>query len=735
MKTFIPLLILFLLFVNSCKDEPTAPEESMPAEEALADVTIGPEGGELRTDELLLTVPEGAFTEIENIKLFSSDKEVPFSENQISNTFRIEGIPKGFNEDLVLKIKCNKEPQGECFIVNGKEEYIIERDEYEVIYDLLESDFSAGYLICNISPESIQNNNLNKLFNNNSESYSTFVVVATHLFKTHESLTANILYTAGEPETNIKLLATRIDEAVSYFSNMNLVKENYYADKRLKIIISNNKNAESKMNISYPKDLEPMERIPQFIDNRFNAIIEKYSVIINDVFLTSLSNNEINMIAGECVYRFIRILYLGIEKNWFDWATIFWATQEFLNDAKSWGDRFTQNPIYKQPFEGIETGYLSVPTGMEELGGLNYSNFITGHGVGMSSFIEFLIKNYDQDKNLLMNIFEEIIKNKNDIPADYLIKTISVPEQIWWPEFFKAYITSNVFDISCNDFLKIIPDDGNHVFKIESPTDTLQYFDQTYDDLSAKLFRIDVFNNDIKTNGALEFNLGSSSLNLDYVKAQVFGLEDNKSVLLNEGINFIVGGLQEYSTLVVCVVNSANEPPYTGTLDISLDIRVKRTGSVLLDYDLCEIHFSADGVYDSNPVNASVVFSAEQSGDFHENIFEAKWNNTATCLLDSGKITVTIDPSTLLATYTMRRQLRDTCNGNNIIYKSYVEGANVPLVKTDENRLLFEIKGDDACNYVSKAEYEVDYGNGNKWTLVTHNCSGTSWFYLELKNK
>ena len=101
MKTFIPLLILFLLFVNSCKDEPTAPEESMPAEEALADVTIGPEGGELRTDELLLTVPEGAFTEIENIRLFSSDKEVPFSENQISNTFRIEGIPKGFNEDLV----------------------------------------------------------------------------------------------------------------------------------------------------------------------------------------------------------------------------------------------------------------------------------------------------------------------------------------------------------------------------------------------------------------------------------------------------------------------------------------------------------------------------------------------------------------------------------------------------------------------------------------------------------
>ena len=727
------LLILFSLIFFCCKDkEPTAPEEATPTEETLADVTIGPEGGEVKTEELLLVVPEGAFTEVENIKLLTSETEVPFSENRISGIYRIEGIPRNFNEDLVLKIKCNKEPEGESFIVNGKEEYIVERDQYEVIYNLLESNFSDGYIICNISSESILNKNLGKLFKNNSGYYSTFAVYANSMFKTKKSLTSNILYTYGNTDANIALLSKYIDEAVTYFSNMNLTSQNFYKNKKLKIIISNNKYAESKMNISYPEDLAPLVRITS-IGERFDELIEKYSVIINDAFLASLSNSEVRMIAGEAVYRFIRSQFLGRENNWFDWATIFWSTYKFFNESKLWGDRFTRDPIYMQAFEGMETGYLSVPIGPNELGGYNFSTSAAGHGLGMSPFIEFLIKNYGQDKSLLVNIFDEIIKHPYEIPPEFLMKTISAPEQIWWPGFFKAYIAGNIFDISGDDFIKTIPEDQNHVFKIESLSDTLKYFDETYYDLSAKLFRVDIVNADIKVNGILKFNLGPSSLNLDYVKAQVFGLRDNKLVFLNEGINFMIGGLQEYNTLAVCVVNSANEPPYTGTLDISLDIRGQWTESVLLDFNLCEIHFSADGVYDNNPVNAYVVFSAEQSGNFQGKTFEARWNNNATCLLDSGKITVTVDPSALFASYTMSRRLHDTCNENNIVYKSYIEGANVPLAKTEENTLLFEIKGDDACNYVSKVEYEVDYGNGDKWTLVTHSCSNTSWFYLELK--
>ncbi len=42
MKAFIPLLILFMLFINSYKDEPTAPQNNGTQPEALAEKTIGP---------------------------------------------------------------------------------------------------------------------------------------------------------------------------------------------------------------------------------------------------------------------------------------------------------------------------------------------------------------------------------------------------------------------------------------------------------------------------------------------------------------------------------------------------------------------------------------------------------------------------------------------------------------------------------------------------------------------
>ena len=55
------LLALFLLFVSCSDKEPTAPEESTPAE-VLAEKTIGPEGGTLETEDFKLNIPTGAFS-------------------------------------------------------------------------------------------------------------------------------------------------------------------------------------------------------------------------------------------------------------------------------------------------------------------------------------------------------------------------------------------------------------------------------------------------------------------------------------------------------------------------------------------------------------------------------------------------------------------------------------------------------------------------------------------------
>jgi hypothetical protein len=73
--------------------------------------------------------------------------------------------------------------------------------------------------------------------------------------------------------------------------------------------------------------------------------------------------------------------------------------------------------------------------------------------------------------------------------------------------------------------------------------------------------------------GTLRLKLGPGSLNFDYVRILVFGLKDGEPEFLDEGVDFTVGDLEDYGSLVVAVVNSASEEPYTENLRTELDIR------------------------------------------------------------------------------------------------------------------------------------------------------------------
>ncbi len=135
---------------------------------------------------------------------------------------------------------------------------------------------------------------------------------------------------------------------------------------------------------------------------------------------------------------------------------------------------------------------------------------------------------------------------------------------------FKEYITGNIFNISSDAFLsKIASLDELHFI---DETDTLKTFDRTYPDLSAKLCRINI-SQKFKEKGKLKFKIGPSSLNLDFVEVLVFGLINDQLVFINRGTDFIVGELGDYSSLIACVVNSGNEPPYSGNSNINLEIK------------------------------------------------------------------------------------------------------------------------------------------------------------------
>ena len=173
---------------------------------------------------------------------------------------------------------------------------------------------------------------------------------------------------------------------------------------------------------------------------------------------------------------------------------------------------------------------------------------------------------------------------------------------------------------------------------------------------------------------------------------------------------------------------------YLGYADLAL---LEKSDNVVdFSYNWCEIHFGADGIYDSPPTNAEVSVVGSGPGSFTSNKFTAVWNNTIVCLLDTGRITVTIDHATLMAEYSVIHYSHDTCFDNDITYTSYFEGSGVPLSVTENNTLEFQVYGLDACSFASKVESERRYENGDYWSLLDYNCTvrNNCWFYMKFKN-
>ena len=166
--------------------------------------------------------------------------------------------------------------------------------------------------------------------------------------------------------------------------------------------------------------------------------------------------------------------------------------------------------------------------------------------------------------------------------------------------------------------------------------DTLKYADKTYNDLSTKLFKVKINSEEIKTK-TLNFKIDSNGINIDYVKALVFGLSNNKLIYLAGGTDFNVSYIQPYDALLACVVNSGNEPPYTGTSNIDLDIKVTDD----LAFRHCDINFAVVEMHDTLEGVWSPGWYTD--GVFKDNVYTGTINKERQGGNATGSIRVELD--------------------------------------------------------------------------------------------
>ncbi|MEJ2613779.1 MAG: hypothetical protein P8Z35_02380 [Ignavibacteriaceae bacterium] len=638
-----------------------------------------------------------------------------FTDKRNTKVYKIDKMPAVFHKPIKLKIKYNKDPGGSTFVAIGSEEFIPESEETIMMYNPVPAADSSGFLCIDILPAQFSRDSISYL--NKSNVVEEFSHPAIWIFmglskrEIHITRTSEINHDAGLDNSNAILLGQLIDGAVDYFSEKMLISESLFSSgDKIKVFIYDDYKTEPAIEYNMP-EIDSWNYVGQsgFL-TRFDYLISKYKINLNETYYKSATEDDLRMIAAEAAYYFIMTLWLGNETNWFHWASLYWLKHQFSNEPQKWEGVFANNRVMMQPFKGIEKGQETIDvSGLERYCGKKYSIKVAGHGVGMSPFIKFIMDNYDNDGKLLNNIFVQMLNSKC-IGAEALINSISVPEYTWWPEFFKEYLTGNIFNISSDVFLsKIASLDELH---FNDETDTLKTFDRTYPDLSAKLCRINI-SQTFKEKGTLKFKIGPPSLNLDYVEVLVFGLVNDQLVFINRGTDIIVGQLGDYSSLVACVVNSGNEPPYTGNSNINLEVKSNLrdwnwpyVNILIWDIDV-DIESYSPYYNRRDTFKTQRITLAHQPYELNKkgNVFTGKkdiiydWETYTSH--DIGEVKISIDESNYNV---LSFALNDSSNYDLNINAWKFEGFNIPLVYQSETHLEQRLEN-NVQSHITKLEW------------------------------
>jgi len=615
----------------------TYPEESVGT--VLASTTIGPEGGTLSTDEFILTVPEGAFISDFNLTLYQFTEDLSYNEDANSAIFALEGMPDDFAIPIRLALKYTDDLSDQSFIALGGRTFIPELSNFEYLPFLYEATDSLGYLVTTLpagesgQPE-FQTGPQSALLKRNIKLKTGLKIFnALKGRQTHRSKYFTIAYPFfSDYASTIPDIGTYFDDVVQTaiggtgmgFSSTEL---DLLRKRLFHIIVEDDSSP-----IDYflkTKSYQP----PLFVNivRNFN----RCELHINEKTFVE-DHDLLKQKAGILVFGLRQWMKFNDQQywSWLNYAYQLWVGEKF-SILPSFYDPYSLSPFKEQllisrPFFGLEAGgvvpeVLNVDPEMEIL-------FKKAHGHGMVSFIKYI--ETETNVSEVRKLWESL---KTKTPMEAILNTFQSPENEWWPDYSAKYVQGDFYNITDKSMLNTIP--KNNIFTIAKPTDTMKDYDQSYPDFSSALFRVDLQYEKIDS---LIFTLGPSGLNLDYETIFVFMIRNGLFEYYGEGVQF-----EEYiqlivkkiptlmesgcTSLIALVVNSANEKPYTGSVDIELEISSRQ--KVLRDSWITFGNFTYDGTLvdpfstSTNSGSIDYIMYGVLTGELKDNVYETSWYN------------------------------------------------------------------------------------------------------------
>lgn len=702
MKKFSLVLLLGLLvLVIGCSKKKSTQPEPEPDYTLQASQTIGPEGDTLVISDFSLIVPPGAFASNATLKLYASSKDKPFGDYGVTRTFRLEGLPAEYSKPLPVRIQYQGTLSNESFIALGTAAYVVSVDTLVTAYNLFPATDSSGYLLGELPARTASEVTYNahhfyaRPKEDQGSALSLYLSATTGYFSyTSPGGHFDIRFPAGLL-TQVKSLANYLDAAYDTSIAMGFTN----VTQGLPPVYLYHISLNSCGDYEYPY--------------RWWGDSYKGSLYFNSDSLAKPNLlPQMRITAGREFFRFVLALYdrsiLPGELHgkfpvrfWLHNAVVLWSEQ-----------KFTENPDHcPYDFKGNE---------MVAFHGMNAvtENTTRSHGFGMSAVIKYLVDQYGQD--FLIKIYKEMDPKKN--PVGQIINgIISDPEYVWWPGFFKDYVSGKIYGVKSNVFL----DNKSGVFDITSESDTLKTFSGSYPDLSAKIYIIALDYPDIDSSAKIRFQLSATDVHPDYMTVLVFGLKNDSLQYFGQGGDLVVEQVRELTDqgwdLLAVVVNSFNEPPYNSSSDIDLVVTVPKPS---FDWNWGSVNVSVLGHFEDSwgrqwdAGSGSGCGSHSQYGSFSGNTFTAFWDSTYYDYYDRknhfwGNMTITIDPATntIISLHVIDTTQTTEYHHDTITCISSLAGSNIPFTNMGIGWADYQVLGTDACNHIDDLVQHTDYGD------------------------
>ncbi len=515
----------------------------------LASKTIGPEGGSLHVDSLIITIPALAFQDKAQLSLFSSRTDSPLDQFINSTMYQLNGLPAQF-DPIDIRLTCRGPISGDTLVVIGEKAFSKSRGDSAYSFISQKALMDNGSLVFNIGSSAA----LNKLDSQLDKVVSSSIRFAA-LDGYRKTKSSNNHFEISHPAE----MSAQAIELGQFF-------EAAYDTFQLMGFSYSGRTAVVPVQIA---DIPHAGEYAFFMppnptDASIRANLNKGRFTIS----TSIMNDPQQM-AATAAHEFMHLIqnlyefsdpYVKPEQLWLSEALAVWAESALAD-----------NPLYFSPeLFGNEVRLF-----------LGWQHAAAAHGYGMSTLLKKMTDMYGDAA--ILRIVEHIrdgnVPTVPTDPVDAVLSVISDPIERFWHQTLGDYILGNLYNGDISRTLLGNPSNYAYTFTIDGPADTLQTMLCSFNDLSGALIKIDLNFTDIDSLASLIVSLDDSingGLMLCATKNSAINVL--KDVPPGQTGSLKLTTLHQLTNagqdLILLVSNGKHESPYDGTNDITVELRI-----------------------------------------------------------------------------------------------------------------------------------------------------------------